>query len=162
MEQNDLHIKSGFKIPEDYFDDFKGNLMNVIELNELLSKKDGFKVPPDYFEKSQVGILKLTTKKTVINLLSIRYVAVACFLLILLTSSMWIFVNQNDKLQFSDLTSTEIQRYLSETYSEDKSYVILEYLQAIKLDDLLAIENQNEELIEAYISEYDYNFQEDY
>lgn len=162
MNQDDLHIQSGMKVPPSYFDDFKANLLKSIEMESVFPTKDGFAVPENYFEASKSTILKATVHKP--KKVSLwRYVA-AAVLAVLLVSSVWIYtsVNQLDNVQFSDLTSSEIHHYLDNAYFDDKSYLILEQLQTVDLNNLTAIENQYINNIEAYMSEYDYKFEDDY
>lgn len=162
MNQDGLHIQSGMKVPSSYFDDFKANMLKSIEEESVFPTKDGFTVPENYFETSKNAILSATVRKPK-KIFLWRYVAAAVSV-ILLISSVWVYIfeNQSNKIQFSDLTSAEIQHYLNETYLEDKPYLILEQLQNVNIDNLTVLENQNIENIESYISEYDYDFDENY
>ncbi|GIM49243.1 hypothetical protein [Capnocytophaga stomatis] len=165
MEQDKLNINSGMKVPETYFDDFKKNLRNRIDIEFVIPKKQEFKVPEAYFEQSRESILKATTKKTKTFYLPIVKYAVASVLAVLLVSSVWIYVSQNSlkSVQFSDLTSIEIQNYLNNSYlGEDKTYLILEQLETVSLNSSIVNESQNMENLDNYLREYDYNIEENY
>lgn len=162
MKKDDLFVKSAMKVPPAYFDDFKDKLLKNIEISELLLEGDGLKVPEGYFQKSKKSILEATTRKKR-PLLVWRY-ASAAVLAVLLVSSIWVYMfeNQIKTVQFSDLTPSEIQHYFNEAYLEDKPHLILEQLQNTDLNNLLVIDKPNLQHIEAYMSEYDYRFEENY
>ncbi|GIJ96225.1 hypothetical protein CAPN001_07940 [Capnocytophaga stomatis] len=165
MEQDKLNINSGMKVPETYFDDFKKNLRDRIDIEFVMPKKQEFKVPEAYFEQSRESILKATTQKTKTFYLPIVKYAVASVLAVLLVSSVWIYVSQNSlkSVQFSDLTSVEIQNYLNNSYlGEDKTYLILEQLETVSLNSSIVNESQNMENLDNYLREYDYNIEENY
>lgn len=56
MEKNKFtyNPKSGFKVPENYFEDFEAKVLDSLfleqELSKTIEKDPGFKVPLDYFE----------------------------------------------------------------------------------------------------------------
>ncbi|MEM9686460.1 MAG: hypothetical protein AAF934_06010, partial [Bacteroidota bacterium] len=64
MKAKDSHKKSGFKVPEGYFDTFEATLPEKIAQESTLPKDDGYRVPKDYFETFDDSLLrKLTDKK---------------------------------------------------------------------------------------------------
>ncbi|GET46889.1 hypothetical protein [Capnocytophaga felis] len=165
MEQDKLHINSGMKVPETYFDDFEKNLKNRIDIEFIITKEQGFKIPEAYFEQSRESILKFTTRKTKTFYLPIVRHAVASVLILIVVSSIWIYISRNslESVQFSDLTSLEIQNYLNDIYLEDdKTYLILEQLEAVSLNNSIVNESQNMENLGNYLQEYDYNIEENY
>lgn len=164
MKQKKIHITSGMKVPEKYFDDFKKNLIEIIEIESVVKNKEGFKIPEAYFEQSKKSILQATTSTTKrLYLPAIRYAIASC-LVILLISSVWIYVSQNSVqgFGFSDLTSSEIQDYLNDRYLEDKKYLILEQMEMASLEKLIVIGNYDIENLDDYLQEYDYNLEENY
>ena len=59
----DKKYKSGFKVPENYFDNFDERLFKTIE-SETLPKETGFKVPDGYFDNLEDSLLqKLNTEE---------------------------------------------------------------------------------------------------
>ncbi|MFK8298013.1 hypothetical protein ACI76O_03505 [Capnocytophaga cynodegmi] len=162
MKQSELNIKSGMKVPETYFDDFKKNLKKTIDAELFIENKQGFKVPEGYFEHSKESILKSTTeRKKIFHFSMVRY-AVASVLVLFFVSVVWKYTSQASKnVYFSDLTSAEIQDYLNDTYLEDKTYLILEQLETVSLNSIVN-ENQNMENLDDYLQEYDYKLDENY
>ncbi|MDO4781763.1 MAG: hypothetical protein Q4A09_00930 [Capnocytophaga felis] len=153
------------KVPETYFDDFEKNLKNRIDIEFIITKEQSFNVPEAYFEQSRESILKFTTRKTKTFYLPIVKYAAASVLILILVSSVWIYISRNslESVQFSDLTSLEIQNYLNDIYLEDdKTYLILEQLEAVSLNNSIVNESQNMENLGNYLQEYDYNIEENY
>ena len=77
---------------------------------------------------------------------------------------MWIYFTDNkvDNLTFTDLTSSEINNYLNENYSEETPFLILEQVGTMNLENLTVNEEQRIKNIDVYLSEYDYNWDEFY
>ena len=164
MIQDDLHIKSGMKVPEGYFDSSKNAILDIIAEKSFPSEK-GFKVPEKYFEQSKESILKATTKKRkVFSMSSIAIYSVASVIIVILLSPLWIYFTDNkaDNLTFTDLTSSEINNYLNENYSEETPFLILEQVGTMNLENLTVNEEQRIKNIDVYLSEYDYNWDEFY
>ena len=164
MIQDDLHIKSGMKVPEDYFDSSKNAILDIIAEKSFPAEK-GFKVPEKYFEQSKESILKATTKKRkVFSMSSIAIYSVASVIIVILFSPLWIYFTDNkvDNLTFTDLTSSEINNYLNENYSEETPFLILEQVGTMNLENLTVNEEQHIKNIDVYLSEYDYNWDEFY
>lgn len=71
MTKRKLHnIESGFKTPDNYFNQFEDNLLREIKLKERVSNS-GHKVPTGYFENFEVTIDKQNPTETkVISLFS--------------------------------------------------------------------------------------------
>ncbi|MDN3665737.1 hypothetical protein ACFFU1_17305 [Algibacter miyuki] len=102
MKTNKLHNinDSGFKTPEDYFNNLEDRVLSNIKLNEAVSDP-GFKVPDHYFDSLENKILnqvseKETTKVIPLfnrkNLLYVSSIAAAVLLLFNLS----IFETQSD------------------------------------------------------------------
>lgn len=70
MTKNKSHnMKSGFKTPDNYFNQFEDNLLSEISLKERVSKT-GFNIPDGYFETFKVEIKEPASKTKVISLFS--------------------------------------------------------------------------------------------
>lgn len=70
MKKNSLPYKSGFKVPENYFEELDSQLMELSpksssEFNKLKEiKSSGFKVHENYFENLEAQLLDLTTNSS--------------------------------------------------------------------------------------------------
>lgn len=62
MENNELHIKSGMKTPEGYFDSFQDDLLAELHWKNSSRKSSGFTVAKNYFENSESRILRAQLK----------------------------------------------------------------------------------------------------
>lgn len=70
MTKKKLHnIKSGFKTPDNYFNQFEDNLLSEIRLKEQVSKT-GFEVPDGYLDMFKVEINEPVPQSKVISLFS--------------------------------------------------------------------------------------------
>lgn len=70
MTKNKLHnMKSGFKVPDNYFNQLEENLLSEISLKEHVSET-GFNIPDGYFEMFKVEINEPASKTKVISLFS--------------------------------------------------------------------------------------------
>lgn len=68
MTKKKLHnVKSGFKTPDNYFNQFEVNLLSEIGLKERVSKT-GFNIPDGYLDTFKVEINEPTSKTKVISL----------------------------------------------------------------------------------------------
>lgn len=163
MANKDFDIHSGLKAPDDYFDKFKHNILEISMLEEYKSKENPLKIPTNYFEKSKKRILNATIGSATKVRTLLRY-AVASAVFVAFISSVWIFFSKNttENPQFSDLTSTEIQNYMEKVYLEDKSYFILEQLNDANFEFSVVNELQNSTEIEDFLSDYEHNLDINY
>lgn len=124
MKEKDLHnIKSGFKVPDNYFQDFEHRFMDrIAELDNehSLPGNNPFKVPDNYFaqfedrfnerlksEPKEVKVIPLFRRK------AFSYVAsVAAVLLVIITS---VVLNPESDVTFKDLDVVAVENYLLET-----------------------------------------------
>ena len=109
--------KSGFKVPETYFEDFEIKLLN----SEKQKNKSGFTVPKGYFENFEISKHKSTK---VIRLTEIqKTLGVAATLLILLGTLLFgLFFNpkpEQKPLDFSKLNRAEMMNYLEDEMMMD-------------------------------------------
>ncbi len=116
MKNSKLHSikKSGFKTPDNYFQNFESSLLSEIALKEQ-SKSSGFKVPKNYFETFEVSKIdtgSLEKKETkVIPLFSKKnwlYAASIAAIGILLIS----LPDFNQSVSFSSLDNESIENYI--------------------------------------------------
>ncbi len=131
MSKNNLHNinKTGFKIPDNYFDSVEDQLMDKINSEQLDDNKiTGFKTPDDYFDSVEDNVFKQLNKdnKTkVVALFSrknLMYLSgVAAAVLIMLS----IFIKDKGETIF-DLDSEMVEAYFLE--QDISSYELLALL----------------------------------
>lgn len=116
MKNNNLHTikESGFKTPDNYFQNFEEALLSEISLKEK-SKSSGFSVPKNYFETFDVSIMDtvVTEKKEtkVIPLFSrknwIYAASIAAITVLVITMP-----DFNKSVSFSSLDNESIENYI--------------------------------------------------
>ena len=155
----DKKYKSGFKVPENYFDDFEKRIFKKI-VSETMPQETGFKVPNGYFdtledtllqrlhteEKSQ-KVIYLSSRNTWVYLTAIA----ACLAIIV---SMAV-KNESIAKQMNSLQIASIENYIDEGYLDLDNFEILALLDD---EDLTNINLENdifsEESLENYLLEY--------
>ena len=152
MKKDKSHtVKTGFKLPEDYFENFEGRLNErILEDSTLNMESNGFKVPQNYFETFETRILdriKSERETKVVRLLSkqkLYYMAgIAASILIIIS----IMLTNRNRLSIDSLDTFAIERYL---YQEEFSNEDLAALyQSIELSET--------DFIDMNISEDTYN-----
>jgi hypothetical protein len=150
--------KSGFKVPENYFDNFEKRIFNKIE-TETLPKETGFKAPDGYFDSLEDTLLqRLNAKKNhqkVISLNSrktwIYLTAIAACLTIIVSM---LIRDESIVKQIDSLKTASIENYIEEGYLDLESYEVLALLDD---EDLTNINFESdifsEELLEDYLLE---------
>ncbi|MHA6280756.1 hypothetical protein ACXYMT_11295 [Salinimicrobium sp. CAU 1759] len=126
MKENRLPYsnKSGFKVPEGYFQDLESHLMERVTAVEKDFGQSPFKVPENYFE--QLGdkvfekledqpkkgkVIPLFRRKTWSYIAGVAAVAAVLF------SS--VIFNENGEIGFEDLDITAVENYLLESLDMD-------------------------------------------
>ena len=123
MENNKFtyNPKSGFKVPENYFEDFESKVLDSFclepDMVNTIEKDSGFKVPSDYFEtldsKIYARIENSESKGRVIPLHKKRkfyyYAAVAAIFIGLVTTQLFNPVNENS---FDSIELSAIEAYM--------------------------------------------------
>ncbi len=112
--------KSGFKTPENYFNDLEDHLLSNIKLSEKI-EASGFKIPENYLETIEDNILKKThntSSKVIVfkrnYLYAISSIAAAVLLLISLNLS-------KSSTTTIDLVDNEaIENYILEEFETDE------------------------------------------
>lgn len=128
MKNDFLHNKKdGFKLPDNYFQEFEEKLMNSVSLGSSSNIPDetGFTVPDNYFEDAELLILSEIEKekirtKTHFRKRKFSYAisAVAAILIIvLLAVGIYKPVSEEDPVAIS-----EIEKYFQEGYLPLNSY----------------------------------------
>ncbi|MFN4764214.1 hypothetical protein ACKGJN_13880 [Gillisia sp. Q332] len=123
MEKNKFTFnpKSGFKVPENYFEDFESNVLDSLSLEpemlKTIEKDSGFKVPLDYFETLENNIYarieNSKSKGRVIPMYRKRklfyYVAVAAIFVGLISTLLFNPVQENS---FNSIELSAIEAYM--------------------------------------------------
>lgn len=126
MKKNRLpyNNKSGFKVPEGYFQDFQSRMMERVTEGEKDFGANPFKVPENYFDQLAGRVFeKIDTppkKGKVIPLFHQKtwsYIAgVAAVVAVLLSA---VLFNDNNEIAFEDLDITAVENYLLESFDMD-------------------------------------------
>lgn len=108
---------SGFKTPENYFENFEMQLFNKIE-GENLPKSAGFQVPENYFESLDQRVLQTVTAsekpKKVISLFPKKYFGYAAAIAACLILGFSLFNNSATKSTLDTLQLAAIDNYIEE------------------------------------------------
>jgi len=146
------HI-SGFKTPQNYFEDFEAQLFGKIE-EDNLPKTAGFKVPENYFENLEDRVLKQikTSEKPakVIPLFPKKYfgyAAIAACLVIGFT----IFDTQTENVTLDALQLATIDNYIEEGNLNLDLYDITTF---INDEDILNVNLEEQQFSEATLKNY--------
>jgi len=153
MSKNKLHnIKnSGFKTPNDYFDNLEDSIMNQINLSEKI-EDTGFKTPDNYFESLEDNLLdKVSHKPKVISMFTKRNLIYASSIAAALVIMLSVYFNRNE-ITFDNLETVSIENYL---YDEGfDTYEIASLLTEEELSTDNFVDSQlSDELIENYLIE---------
>jgi hypothetical protein len=154
MNKKLKHIKStGFKTPENYFNNLEEQILQSVKLQETLkaSKHNGFKAPEHYFdaledsiinsiskEKEKPKVIRLSTKQRILYALS---VAAAIIIMIAIFAPY--------QLDFPDLNNETVENYIyQEVYSNEDLATLF------SLDELNNITITDQEYTEESLKNY--------
>ncbi len=150
---------SGFKMPENYLENFNDALLDKIASLEesKLPNKEGFTVPKDYFNTVHKNITDKLEEKTtkVISLQSYKkyyYSAIAAAAAILLFVG--INLNKTEDYTINDIANADIDAYLEYTDLDLSTYEIAEVIPVDNLNITDMFETQlNDENVLEYLEE---------
>lgn len=154
----DKKHKHGFKVPDNYFDNFEAQLFDKMQ-TEALPKDSGFRAPEGYFEslddiiveklftsEKRPKVIRLNSKRTVAYVIAIA----ACLALIITVA----LQNKSLVQQLDSLKMASIENYIDEGYMDLQSYEVMALLND---DDLTNMNLENdifsEESLETYLME---------
>jgi len=153
MKNQNLHNvkKSGFKVPQNYFEDFEDSILTQAKLKNLVNTS-GFKTPKNYLNNFSVSVKKETKVISIFsnrNILSVSSIAAA----IALFFSLNIF--NNSPLSLNDLDTTTVENYiLNETEISDLTTLF----QDNELNENQFIDySLSDETLESYLEAEDLN-----
>lgn len=151
--------KHGFKVPENYFENFETRLFEKIN-SEGLPKESGFRVPEGYFEnledrviqklyasENQPKVIRLNSKRTLAYVIAIA----ACLALIISVAVQ----NKSIVQQLDSLKVASIENYIDEGYMDLESYEVMALLNDEDLTNM-NLENDifSEKSLETYLMEH--------
>lgn len=154
MENNKEHNKqkTGFKVPNNYFEDFNTSLHKKLSSStdndrSLFPEKTGFKTPDDYFETLTIEIndyntkdqktkvVNLNTKKKLLYGLSIAASLTLLIAIVLPTK-------KDDLVTFESLNTITFNAYIETNHETLDTYMIAEVFED-EIDDLNLISNDD-------------------
>ncbi len=129
MKKNRLeNIKdNGFKVPDNYFNNFEQNLLNEIKLKNKINTS-GFKVPEGYFESLTQTIHNAVTEKKqgkVISLFSWKKIAYATGIAASLILMFNIIYNKKEVVTLDSVETASIENYILNTDIESSDIASL-------------------------------------
>lgn len=150
---------SGFKTPQNYFDDFEERLFQRIE-EEQFPKSSGFKVPDGYFENLDEQILKSVTqnnsteKKKVISLIPKKYFGYAAAIAACLLVAIQVFTFQDENPNIESIQISMLDKYIEDGYLNINLYELTNYFEDSDISGLnIDFELIPEGVLESYIIE---------
>ncbi|GLB52293.1 hypothetical protein NBRC110019_13320 [Neptunitalea chrysea] len=169
MENKNSHIKKeGFKIPENYFENFEERLMHTIANEKVpdFPKETGFKIPDTYFEDVEIDILAKISSENVKPIRKIswvkrfNYIAGSVAAIIIVALGINSIFNGNNEI--NTLTATDIENSIEAGYLPISSYDVGEAFS----DDIATITMTNsnelsEDDIINYLSVYNITQEEE-
>lgn len=159
MAKEKIHnIKStGFKTPDNYFQDLEASLANKIEVLELSEsiKNTGFKIPEGYLEIAENTILKKVSYKketkvvSLFNKRNIRYLSSSIAAAVALFISIFLFNKKDPLPTFVTLENETVEDYI---LTEVSTYDMTTLLNKDQLNETIHIDSSlSEENIEDYL-----------
>ena len=110
-------MKSGFQLPDNYWNDFKDRLDQRMEEQDKLSAdkgldvSSGYQVPANYFDNFQVDVDQERTTFTKKVILAVAAVLVLAFSVGIAINP---FASSSDQMDLSDIKDEQINRYIND------------------------------------------------
>ncbi len=151
MQNNNKHIKTGFKIPDNYFNKFENKLFDELKLNS----ETGFSVPKDYFANASDKIIMDNLKPIpVITLFSRKNIMYTSSIAAALVLGFFILFPKENKLNFDDVTYASLMEYSSDEFTNSYEIIVLSEMNNDDLKGLSEIPVDDNILLE-YLYEND-------
>lgn len=143
--------KSGFTVPENYFNTIENKLLTDLKLKSLDGKKQ-FTTPKNYFENLETTILAKVTseenKQKETKIISLqRFIPFTAAASIVFLIGFY-FVNYNKTITLNDITTTDIENWYENNYGTTNHSELATILETKDFDDneFLALEINNDAL----------------
>lgn len=141
----------GYKVPENYFKEFKVESSSVAKRNNKTQETAGFKTPDNYFEEFIIKIPKQKQSRqyTIVKNVAYQMAGIAA----LLVFSLWIIKQTQQNYAYQEeLSKTEIDLYFEQN-GIDLEYLPIDYTTDIPERISEKLNQINPESIEQYLSE---------
>lgn len=130
-------FKTGFKIPEGYFENFDNKLFNLIDKSELSIKENhGFILTDNYFEKSKIQLYQIIDNNSKVVQLKPKLFKILSWAAIITLSILSPMIYDNLKND-SNIWNTE--KYLELSTDEISEYEMSNFLSD---EDINSLENE--------------------
>lgn len=130
-------FKTGFKIPEGYFENFDNKLFNLIDKSELSIKENhGFILTDNYFEKSKIQLYQIIDNNSKVVQLKPKLIKILSWAAIITLSILSPMIYDNLKND-SNIWNTE--KYLELSTDEISEYEMSNFLSD---EDINSLENE--------------------
>ena len=144
--------ETGFRTPENYFEDFESSLLGELKLKEKVNST-GFNVPEGYFESIEESILSTVKEKNqakVIKLISWKKIALATTIAASLILMFNVIYNKKESITLDSIETASIENYILNEDIETTEMASL--FSNIDLSDFSTIDvNFNSESLEDYV-----------
>lgn len=156
MKKNNLNKieKPGFKVPENYFENFEDLLLSELNLKEA-SGDTGFKIPEGYFDSFDNKIINAVAKEKetkVIKLFSYRKVAYVASIAACIIFMFSIAINKEDYVTIDTIETASIENYILNEYMEPTDIASLFSSDELNDFDTIGVDF-NSESLENYVIE---------
>ena len=116
-------MKSGFKLPDDYFNDLQQRLDKRMDedtrpsQDNELDVRSGYKVPTDYFDKLHIDIDEKSSNNT-----RKLWLAMAAILIVMLSVGIITrpFSTEADNMKISDIEEAQLEQYINDQYMNEE------------------------------------------
>ncbi len=162
------NAKSGFKVPQNYFEDFEAKLMNAVTSREQEKNftdkrlESGFKVPSNYFDNLEAEVLQKTSsisrKGKVINFYgrkeTLYYIAGIAAVFIFVISTVLLKPKQSPLFTLDGVELTTLENYIDEGYIDMNYNEISSFIseEGYFVDQMVTSEINDEDVYE-YLNE---------
>lgn len=148
----------GFKVPENYFEEFSDALFTKIH-EESLPKETGFTIPKSYFEEVGENIISAIEfpKKRKNTKVKILYAISSVAAAVLLFFSIFNY-NKTEVINFNEVTNTDIEEWITQGNMNFDSYDVASIDSNISWSTTIELENISNEEIDNYLHTVDAEF----
>ncbi|NEV94029.1 hypothetical protein G3567_07705 [Psychroflexus sp. YR1-1] len=150
IKTKNIHAKkSGFKVPENYFETLETSVLSKLK-SDACVKKSGFKTPEDYFANFKLETPSEEHQTRVIHLREWgKWVAAAAIVAFAIIGALYIDeISPNQDIQFSDLNNDMIERYLDTYLDNPEEFIDYENTSVNKLVDQNITTLEDNDIIE--------------
>ncbi|MBL7473119.1 hypothetical protein [Robertkochia sediminum] len=167
MKKDPSHKDSGFRLPDDYFNDLEDRIRERRELADAedhLPDREGFVLPEGYFEdlgariSDRINKEEKEEKEDSPKIIPFhqklwRYAGIAAAVTLLIAGT-WVLSTENNTITFDDLQMADVEWLLDQGALDIPQQFLIEEANDTLLMELTMAENMlDEQLLENYLSE---------